>query len=70
MTNEEYVTSNGNKCPFCGKDDLRGGNYDMTDNDTIYYAVMCNDCGAQWDDIFKLTGFEEFTEATVEKREQ
>ena len=62
MTNEEYVASNGDKCPFCNKNNLCVGDYTAVIDTTIYWSVKCEDCGKQWEDVFKLAGFEEFKE--------
>jgi len=41
-------------CPMCGKRDLDSDLHDI-DTDTIYWYMVCNDCGFRWIDVFEYT---------------
>ena len=56
LTQEEYVESNGLKCPVCG------GNEVTTDSspEVFDFGIMqhCSCiCGATWTDFYKLSGY-------------
>jgi len=58
MTDEGYVASGGNKCPFCGSDDIESTEQAQVDSGGASQQVQCNACNASWHDIYKLVGFE------------
>lgn len=61
MTNEEYVKAGGCRCPFCGGTSLYGG-FTEVDEGGAWQPVFCEDCGKEWNDIYKLLGYEEVTQ--------
>lgn len=55
-TDEEYVAGGGCHCPACGSLDIEGGEVNIHAG----YAtqeVTCDDCCAEWDDQYKLVGY-------------
>jgi formate dehydrogenase maturation protein FdhE len=57
MTNKEYLSHSGNKCPFCGSHNISGREV-QTDCDYAWRKVDCNDCDKEWTENFKMTGYE------------
>lgn len=57
MTNEEYLASEGARCPWCRSGDLEGDSIEM-DGDVAWEQIRCNDCGGVYLDIYRLVGFE------------
>ncbi len=39
-------------CPHCGSEDVEGGS-------VAWQSITCNECGATWNDVYKLMGFSE-----------
>ncbi len=58
MTNEEYVEAGGLQCPYCKSDDIAGQSFDG-EGRHVWSVIHCNECGADWMDIYTLTGFEQ-----------
>ena len=56
MTQEQYLETEGERCPFCGSRDLDSPD-DTVDGDSYMRGVTCRRCGKTWCDHFKLTGF-------------
>lgn len=56
---EKHLKSSSVLCPVCGSDSLEVG---LKSYDTIYHSVSveCMSCEATWDDIYTLTGIENF----------
>lgn len=50
-----YVFEGGGQCPSCKSTDMDGGNLDA-DGAHVFQKILCNDCGAEWDDRYKLEG--------------
>lgn len=58
MTDKGYVASAANLCPFCGSDDIEGGEFNA-DGTSAWCDVICNDCGKSWQDHYQLVGYSE-----------
>jgi hypothetical protein len=56
MSDKEYVARKGQLCPACKMPDSEGSSFD-TDGGEVYQEMLCNNCGASWTDIYKLTGY-------------
>lgn len=52
-----YVADGGTECPFCGSDDIEGSTVQV-DGATAWQDITCPSCGAEWRDIFSLSGVE------------
>lgn len=50
-----YLESGGVKCPYCGSEDITAGEY-RADGSLIWQDVLCNDCGSEWTDEYRLQG--------------
>jgi len=55
---ERYIDRMGQECPNCGSGDLEMVGGTQSDCDYGWEKVVCNTCGKQWNDIYKLIGFE------------
>jgi len=62
LTDHEYVKHSGQKCPACESQDLEAErlNPDIVNEygTVISVTVNCNACGASWDDIYHLEGYQ------------
>jgi hypothetical protein len=57
LSDAEYIKSGGNTCPNCRrKGTLEGGNVEVSGTEA-YQTVICIDCGAKFEDVFKLIGY-------------
>jgi len=68
--NREYLSSGGSKCPWCGSDEIRAEGLVEVDGAREYQRVACNSCGKEWDDIWKLTGYESLWNGEEENEDQ
>ena len=48
----------GRKCPFCGSYKVSGGHAELEEM-WIRQDVECNNCGEDWQDIYKLGDIEQ-----------
>jgi len=55
-TNAEYLAHGGTQCPFCGSYDITGDEVNI-DAGSAWQDVFCNDCPAEWQDTYNLTGY-------------
>lgn len=58
MPKEAYVSTGGAKCPYCGGDDIDGG-FTETNSGEATQPMSCSGCGKDWQDNYKLIGYEE-----------
>ena len=56
---KEYVASGGGECPGCGSNKITAGNMEM-DGTQAYTQVVCNECDATWQDIYRLVSIDKF----------
>ena len=54
---QAYLDKHGQRCPQCGSDAIEGHSV-AVDNLTASQEVTCNSCGAAWNDLYSLQGFE------------
>lgn len=57
MTNEEYISHGGSKCPYCNSYNITSDGIEV-DGATAWQDIECEDCGETWRDVFKLVGYE------------
>ena len=57
LTNEEYVVSQGNKCPACLSVHVRSAAEMQHDVTTCWQDCKCDSCDAEWTDEYNLTGY-------------
>ena len=53
---ERYVKKGGVECPFCGSNDIEGGEVAI-DAGGATQEVSCLECGESWYDLYALTGY-------------
>jgi hypothetical protein len=64
LTSEQiknYLENGGNKCPYCGSENISGGHFE-TDSNEAWQPVSCDDCGREWSDLYRLVGIYEESE--------
>jgi hypothetical protein len=49
---ERYVACGGVRCPFCLDHDIVGEEVEV-DEGTVRQAIQCNNCDAEWTDVYK-----------------
>jgi len=49
----KYLDKHGSVCPICEGDDIVGGSFD-SDSNTVWQGIDCNECGAEWKDVYHL----------------
>ena len=52
-----YIKGGANKCPSCRSDEIEGGFVEV-DSGHCWQPVFCHECGAEWNDIYKLSDIE------------
>lgn len=57
----EYVRLGMSRCVYCNSSDIEGGDAEVDGGDA-YVPVHCNNCNAQWNDVYKFQGIEDFVE--------
>jgi hypothetical protein len=57
MSQKEYLARDGGCCPFCKSVDIEGGSVEINAG-VATQEVMCNECDAEWEDTYVLTGFQ------------
>ena len=51
---DTYVGNGGDCCPHCQSNDLDGTGVHI-DSGTAWQNISCNECNAEWQDIYSLT---------------
>ena len=54
----KYIDEGGNKCPFCGSEELEGKRYEA-DSTVAWREVECVNCKKRWEDVYTLSDIEE-----------
>lgn len=49
--------ADGKGCPYCGSDELEGGDQDFQADDAWVVTMWCNACQAIWDEVYYLHHF-------------
>jgi hypothetical protein len=58
MKNSEYVEAKGQVCPNCKSQSVDGGQSIEFQGSRAVAECFCNNCGAEWVDVFELTGYD------------
>lgn len=65
ITNKVY---DGSTCPYCGSSEINGEGIEQGvvggDSPDAVETIECDDCGAEWQDLYKLLGFITLREPT------
>jgi formate dehydrogenase maturation protein FdhE len=56
LTSDEYVAVSGCRCPACGNPDITGDAIEI-DGNIAWQPVYCNNCEAEWNDVYTLAGY-------------
>ena len=57
LTSDEYVASQGNKCPACLSVHIRSAGQMQHDVTNCWQDCKCDSCDAEWTDEYNLTGY-------------
>lgn len=57
MMPAQYMDVGGQQCPLCRSHEITGDSLEV-DTLTSWQPVSCSDCGAEWNDLFGMTGYE------------
>lgn len=57
MTPAQYMDIGGQQCPVCHSHEISGESVEV-DVVTAWQPVSCTDCGAEWNDLYGMTGYE------------
>ena len=57
----------GSKCPACNSESINGDEIEPEGASTAWRNCDCNDCGATWTEILKVTGFDNLSTANNRK---
>jgi hypothetical protein len=55
---KEYIKAGGSFCISCGSGNISAGKVESEGREA-WQHVVCYDCGAEWNDIFRLIGVDE-----------
>ena len=55
---KEYIEAGGSFCIHCGSGNIYAGKIESEGREA-WQSVQCNDCGSEWNDIFRLIGVDE-----------
>lgn len=58
LTQQEYVHEGGECCPACHQDRVEGLEHIAGEGSQAARRVQCNECGAEWVEVYKLIGYE------------
>lgn len=57
MTNNEYLSTGGTKCPFCDSNNISADGYPDPDGREAVAKVHCNACKKRWCEIWTLSSW-------------
>ncbi len=52
---KKYIAEGGSNCLNCGSGDITGGFVEI-DCHEAWQPITCNECGASWNDIYRMVG--------------
>ena len=61
---KKYLESAGGICPYCTSTDITAPGQTEMDGMHAWQNVICESCGSEWQDVYKLVGAEEFSNNT------
>lgn len=62
LSEKEYVNKKGNFCPFCQSRKIQSTEHVQLDACFGNQNVVCDNCGKRWKDIYKLVGYDDYTQ--------
>jgi len=60
VSDKQHASRQGTACPACGSNDITANEWDGED---ACQQVECNECGSTWNDVYKMTGFDNLVDA-------
>lgn len=57
MSQKDFVFHKGTCCPVCESSDCDFNGGIEGEADAYYSSVSCNNCGATWEEMYKLVGY-------------
>lgn len=54
----DYIRSAGSHCPHCKSQSITASHFE-SDVSSAWQPVRCDDCGKEWNDVYKLVGIED-----------
>lgn len=57
-TDRQYIKTSGQQCPSCEAHEVTTVDHVETDGGSAWQEVKCDSCEATWQDIYKLTGYD------------
>ena len=57
-SDEQYIKTSGLQCPACEAYEVTTIDRVETDDGSAWQEVNCDSCKATWQDIYKLTGYD------------
>jgi hypothetical protein len=59
LTPADYAATRGRICPACAGTDIANGDDITVGRQIITRRLCCENCGATWDAIYTLSGYEQ-----------
>jgi transposase-like protein len=56
LTEKEYIKSGGTICPYCRSKNISSDGIEIDGMEGVA-RVICNDCGLDWNDTWRLSGW-------------
>lgn len=67
LTQEQYVQKGGLICPICQANDSTEGSSIEIDCNVAYQDCNCLECGANWTDVYILSGYDNLEQPAKEQ---
>lgn len=61
-SSKDHAQMGGSRCPRCTSTNIRGREF-TADGKAGYQHVVCEECGAEWSDTYRLTGYSDLDES-------
>jgi predicted Zn finger-like uncharacterized protein len=55
---KEYLATGGSNCPRCKSKIIVSAEPTQIDGSAVWQRMQCSNCGAEWHDLYTLTGME------------
>ena len=61
LSSADYAATGGTICPACAGPDMANGDAITVGRQIITRRLCCENCGATWDGVYTLSGYESLT---------
>jgi hypothetical protein len=65
MTEEDYVSHDGSRCPVCSSDSIEAG---RIGGESMSCEVECLSCGSTWLDVYTLVGYTDLLKGDLDAK--